>query len=418
LSTGVETFFRSRWVERPECATELDPAELPTGFRAAGVTAGIKPSGGLDVGVVACDSDAPTSAALFTRNAVVAAPVQVSRRAALDSLRGVVVNAGNANVSDGQRGLDTAQAMVDAGATALSIDPKQLAVASTGVIGQQLDREKVTEGIDRAVGELSERGALAFADAITTTDRWPKRASLELELPSGKVRLCAQAKGGGMIRPDFATLLCFVETDAAIDRATLELMLRHAVQKSFDRISVDGQLSTNDSVFMIAGGDAGIGIASGSDDAKPFGEALDALLLQQALEIVSDGEGATRVARLTIKGPTNAVEPVARAVATSPLVQTALAGADPNWGRIIQSVGAALADHEPVPIGLAIEGIQLASEGNAVELDDLKRKHLEHAMAATEVEIAITLGEPTDVAEIYCCDIGHDYITLNAEYTT
>lgn len=418
MSTGAKTFFRSRWVECPDHVRELDPAELPAGFRAGGVAAGIKPSGGPDVGVIACDAPDPTSAALFTRNAVIAAPVQISKRAKLDSLSAVVVNAGNANVCDGERGLATAEAMVNAGASGLSLDAGRVAVASTGVIGQQLDRERVIEGIGRAIAELSDSGGVAFADAIVTTDRWSKRASLEVQLAAGAVRLCAQAKGGGMIRPDFATLLCFVETDARIDGDTIERLLRGAVQRSFDRISVDGQLSTNDSVFMIAGGGSGVAVEPGSEDDIRIAAALDALLLQLAIEIVSDGEGATRVAHLTVKGPEVTAETVARAVATSPLVQTALAGGDPNWGRILQAAGGALTEAESTALDLSIEGIALARRNDAVELDDLKRKQLEHAMAATEVEIEIGLTEPTDSAEIYFCDIGHDYITLNAEYTT
>ncbi|MEX0993359.1 MAG: bifunctional glutamate N-acetyltransferase/amino-acid acetyltransferase ArgJ [Solirubrobacterales bacterium] len=416
--TELESFFRSRWVERPQHATELDPAELPRGFRAAGLACGLKPSGGPDVGLIVCDTPVSTSAARFTRNAVTAAPVVVSRRKALKELRAVVVNAGNANVSDGTRGIETADAMVEAAARSLDLDPRLVGVASTGVIGQQLDREKVVAGIERAAGQLSESGADAFADAIVTTDRWPKRASLELRLSGGVVRLCAQAKGGGMIRPDFATLLCFVETDAALDPITTDRLLADALVRSFERISVDGQMSTNDSVFFIANGASGIPVVPGSDDERLFASALDELLLAHALEIVSDGEGATRVARVLVRGPVESVEPVARAVATSPLVQTALAGADPNWGRIIQAAGAALPDAVGTPIDLSIEGVALAQASDAVELSDSQVGQVELAMRKPEVEIAIGLSDPENSAVIYFCDLGHDYVTLNAEYTT
>jgi glutamate N-acetyltransferase/amino-acid N-acetyltransferase len=347
----------------------------------------------------------------------VAAPVTVSRRARLGELRAVVVNSGNANVSDGERGLATAEAMVATAAAGLGLDPGTVAVASTGVIGQKLDRDAVTGGIESALEQLSGQGGVAFSDAIMTTDRWPKRASLDVELSTGVVQLSAQAKGGGMISPSFATLLCFVETDARIDQVTLKRLLQSAVAGSFERITVDGQMSTNDSVFMIAAGE-GVDLAPGGDDERRFAEALHALLLQHALEITSDGEGAIRVARLTVKGSVESIEPVARAVADSPLVKTALTGADPNWGRIIQAAGGALPDATGVGIDLAIEGVQLARNSDAVAIDAETMRKVEEAMAQNEVDIEIELPDAEDTTHLYFCDFGHEYVKINSEYTT
>ena len=257
------TFFRSRWVDAPAAITELERGVLPRGFRASGLACGIKPSRRLDIGVVACDGDA-TSAAMFTRNALVAAAVELSREADLSRLRAVVVNSGNANVGTKEQGRAVAEAMADAVADELGVQRRRVGVASTGVIGVPLDMEAVSGGARRAAAELSEDGGARFSEAIMTSDRWPKRASLEVSLGGGPVRLCAQAKGAGMLSPSFATMLCFVQTDALVDATTLDRLLRAGVERSFERVSVDGQLSTNDSVFAIAGGAAGVSVGPGS----------------------------------------------------------------------------------------------------------------------------------------------------------
>ncbi len=296
------SFFASRWVDRPGHVSELAPTALPEGFVAGGVAAGIKPEGE-DVGLLFSEREATTSAARFTTNALVAAPVTVARdEADLSALRAVTVNSGNANVSDGERGLETARAQQRAAAEALDLDPKAVAVASTGVIARELPRAKAVAGIRQAAEALAPN-AQAFSDAILTTDNGPKRACLELALPSGGVvRLAGQAKGGGMISPHFATMLCFVQTDAALAAETVELLTGVCVKRSFDRISVDGQLSTNDAVFVQANGASGVQVEPESPDELAMGEALDALLRQLALEMVADGEGASRVGRVVVRG--------------------------------------------------------------------------------------------------------------------
>ncbi|HEV3378246.1 MAG TPA: bifunctional ornithine acetyltransferase/N-acetylglutamate synthase, partial [Thermoleophilaceae bacterium] len=244
------TFFRSRWVEAPAHARELDPTALPAGFRAAGVAAGIKPDG-LDVGVLVSDQPDTVSAARFTTNARLGAPVIVSKQADLGRLRAVAANSGCSNVGDGRRGLETAVAMQETAAEEIHVEPAQVGVASTGVIGHELPRERVLKGVRDACAALQTH-ADAFSQSILTSDSGPKRACLEVELENGRVRLAAQAKGAGMIQPRFATMFCFLQTDAALQQHTLDLLTGVCVKRSFDRISVDGQLSTSDTVFALA----------------------------------------------------------------------------------------------------------------------------------------------------------------------
>jgi glutamate N-acetyltransferase / amino-acid N-acetyltransferase len=417
MKADVETFFRSRWVEPPADMREVEPARLPAGFRAAGVAYGYKPSGRPDLGLLVCDSDAATSAALFTRNAVVAAPVTVSRASELARLRAVVVNSGNANVGTGAEGLEVARAMASAVGDALGVPAVRIGVASTGIIGIPLEREPLLDGIEHALGSLDAAGGADFAEAILTSDRGPKRATLEVELAAGPVTLSAQAKGAGMISPSFATMLCFVETDAALDHTTLERLLKGAAARSFERISVDGQLSTNDSLFALASGASGHEVHPGTDDERSFAAALTALLRQLAIEIVADGEGTTRVARLAVRGPGAAVEPVARAVGNSPLVKCALYGGDPNWGRIMQAAGQALLDTS-AEIDLSIEGLPVARRGVEARLDDSERQRVESAMRQPEVELVLELPGGDEETELFFCDLGHEYVSFNSEYST
>jgi len=404
-------------VQRPEHVKELAPTALPEGFRSAGIAAGIKREG-LDVGLLVSDREATVSAARFTANALVAAPVAVARAADLGALRALAVNSGNANVSDGDRGMATAHAQQQAAADALDLDAAAVGVASTGVIGRELPREKLVAGIRHAAEALAPN-AQAFSESILTTDRGPKCACLEVALPSGEtVRLAAQAKGGGMISPRFATMLCFVQTDAGLAPETVDLLTGVCVRRSFDRISVDGQLSTNDAVFALANGAGGVALEPESKDELALGEAYDALLRQLAIEMVADGEGAQRVGRVVVTGATEVVEPVARAVADSPLVKTALLGADPNFGRILQAAGQALAGRSPFVVDLAIEGRQVVSAGTVVELEPGEWEGLEQDVAAPEVEFELTVPGEGGETEVFFSDLTHDYVTLNSQYST
>jgi glutamate N-acetyltransferase/amino-acid N-acetyltransferase len=412
----VTITFSSRWAEAPDHVTEL-PGGLPAGFRAAGVACGLKPSGAPDLGLLVSDAPDTISAARFTRSGVLAAPVLLTQeRCQLAGIRAVVANAGNANAATGRRGLEDAARMQGAGAMAAGVLEDRVAVASTGVIGVPLDTEKVIRGISDARRELAADGDRAFGAAIRTTDAFPKQATLQVALPSGTVRLCAQAKGAGMISPSFATMLCFVETDAALRPETADLLLGVCVKRSFDRISVDGQLSTNDTAILMASGASGVTIEPESDDELRFGEALDYLLRRIALQIVRDGEGAGRVGRVVVHGghEENVVR-AARAVADSPLVKSAMHGGDPNWGRIAQAVGAALHDTAPLPLDIWIEDVQVCRGGAAMPFDEAA---LAGAVAGEEVEYSVGLPGDGAEAEVFFSDLSHDYVTINAEYTT
>jgi glutamate N-acetyltransferase / amino-acid N-acetyltransferase len=413
---AAATFFRSRWIERPEHVTELDPAALPAGFRAAGVAAGLKPDG-LDVGVLTSDAPGTVSAARFTTNARVGAPVVVSRQADLGRLRAVVANSGGSNTGDGERGLETARAMQGAAAEELGVEPAQVGVASTGVIGIELPREPAVGGVRAACAALGDDAA-DFSAAILTSDSGPKRACLEIELSGGPVRLAAQAKGAGMIQPRFATMFCFVQTDAELDQETVDLLTGVCVKRSFDRISVDGQLSTSDTVFALAGGASGVRVEPEGSDELRLGEALDALLRQLALEIVADGEGARRVGRIAVEGRPDAVEPIARAIANSPLVKAALHGGDPNFGRILQAAGAVWPPDVPFVADLEIEGRQLVSAGDAIGLSASDLRELEELVSGDEVEYRLAIPGEGGETEVFFSDLSPEYARYNAEYTS
>jgi glutamate N-acetyltransferase / amino-acid N-acetyltransferase len=408
--------FSSRWVELPGHVRELGGG-LPAGFRAAGVACGLKPSGGTDLGLLVCDAPDTVSAARFTRSGVLAAPVLLTQeRCRTDAIRAVVANAGNANAATGRRGLDDAARMQGAAAMASGVGEDRVAVASTGVIGVPLDTDKVIKGIGAARRELAADGDASFGEAIRTTDRFAKSASLEVSLSSGTVRLSAQAKGAGMISPAFATMLCFAQTDAALAPETADLLLGVCVKRSFDRISVDGQLSTNDTAILMASGASGVTVQPESEEEGRFGEALDHLLRRLALLMVRDGEGAARVGRVVVHGghePT--VVAAARAVADSPLVKAALHGGDPNWGRIAQAVGAVLHDAAPLPLDIWIEEVQVCRAGAAVPYDE---RALARAVSGEEVEYTVALPGEGAEAEVLFSDLSHEYVTINAEYTT
>jgi glutamate N-acetyltransferase / amino-acid N-acetyltransferase len=420
-----QPFFHSRWSPQPEYVTDLGPdAGLPDGFRAAGVACGVKPSGNHDLGILVCDAAQPTSAARFADTGTPAAPVLVSRQhSRLDALRAVLANSGCANAATGRRGLDDAAKTQGAVAMAVGIKPDEVALGSTGGISHYLPMDNVLRGILDASSQLRREGDGDFQQAIQTTDAFEKRANLELRLPAGAVRLSAQCKGAGMISPRFATMLCHVQTDAVLQAHTADLLLSVCVQRSFDRCSVDGQLSTNDTAILMCSGASGVLVAPESEDELRFGEALDALLRQLAILMVKDGEGAGRIARVLVRGGHEpSIEAAARAVANSPLVKAALHGADPNWGRIVQAVGGALGARGPYPAPLAmdisIEGIQVCSAGAAIPYDE---SALAQAVQADEVEYDITLGGRDPIraeTEVFFSDLSHEYVTINADYTT
>jgi glutamate N-acetyltransferase / amino-acid N-acetyltransferase len=386
--SGEEGFFRSRWVDAPRGVEELEPAELAPGFRAGGAHVGLKGGGATDVGLLVCDAERVSSALVLTRNASAAAPIRVCRDVVDQAnVRAAVVNSGNANAETGEKGFADALAMSERAADALGLETAQVAVAETGVIGVPMPMSSVLHGIEAASKDLAADHADVFAEAITTTDRWRKLVTLTLD----GVTLSAQAKGAGMIQPNMATMLCFVQTDAVVEDPAAAL--KRAVETSFNRITVDGQMSTNDTVLLQATGASG----------RPLPEGLlEAVLLQLAIEIVRDGEGAARAGRIEVTGAADQgeAERVARAIANSPLVKTALYGRDPNWGRIAQAAGAAVAGADLDEIGAdSIDAAELGAEG-------------------PEANIALRLSRGSARAHVYFSDLGHEYVTLNAEYTT
>jgi glutamate N-acetyltransferase/amino-acid N-acetyltransferase len=382
------SFFRSRWVEAPAGVEELDPAQLTPGFRAGGAHCGLKGGGRTDVGLVVCDAEEVASAMVLTRNASAAAPIRVCREVVdAGRVRAAVVNSGNANAETGAQGYADALAMSAEAARHLGVATERVAVAETGTIGVPLPIDAVLGGIAEAATGLAADGGNAFSDAILTTDRGPKRCTLR----AGGVTLSAQAKGAGMIEPNMATMLCFIQTDAVVEDP--DPLLRAAVDASFNRITVDGQMSTNDTVLLQASGASG----------QPLPEGLlEAVLMQLAIEIVRDGEGAARAARIEVSEAASAAEAerVARAIANSPLVKTALFGRDPNWGRIAQAAGAALVGEDLDEIGA--DSIDAAELGGDV----------------AEAEIGLRLGRGEHSAHVWFSDLGFDYVKLNAEYTT
>ncbi len=406
--------FASRWIDPLDHVRELPPTTLAPGFRAGAAAAGLKPEG-LDVGVIFSGSEATVSAARFTTNARVGAPVVVSRAAETTALRAVVANAGGSNTGDGERGLETARAAQALAAELLGVRPGQVGVASTGVIGSELPRDTLLAGVRSAVGALGEDSD-GVSRAIMTSDNGPKRLCLQVALPSGStVHLSAQAKGAGMISPRFATMFCFVQTDAAMSEATLDLLTAVCVKRSFDRISVDGQLSTSDTVFVQAGGASGVQIEPETEDELKLGEAMDVAMRALALQIVADGEGARRVGRIVVTGDDRLIEPVARAVANSPLVKTALHGADPNFGRILQAAGMAFPPDEEFVVDLEIEGRPVVSAGHAI-VDDLRE--LEPLVQGPEVEYRLTLPGSGGETEVFFSDLSAEYVHFNADYTS
>ena len=419
-----ESFFRSRWIDVPEQAVEVHDGMLPKGFRAAGVACGIKESGSRDLGLIVSDEPGTTSAARFSRTGTPSAPVQLNReRADLHAIQVVIVNSGNANAATGKRGFDDAIKMQGAAAMVAGVPESRVAVASTGVIGVPLSIGKINTGLAKLTHGLRADGGEEFAEAIRTTDAFPKQVTLDVTLSGGTVRLAVQAKGAGMISPNFATLLVFVQTDAVMDADEVSLLLSVCTKRSFDRISVDGQLSTSDTIVLQASGASDVRIEPESEDERIFGEVLDATLRQIALLVAKDGEGARRVGRVVVKGgDERGVERVAHAVADSPLVKTALYGGDPNWGRIIQAVGAALPigvvggnQMAPLDVDISIEDIVVCVNGGYVEHDAAA---LTAAVQRDEVEYEIVLPGEGAEAERYFSDLGHEYVTINAEYTT
>lgn len=394
----------------------LEPIGCP-GFEAAGIAAGIKKSGDFDLGVI-CSRQPAVVAGLFTRNQVQAAPVLVSKaRVAKGTARAVVVNSGNANCYTGDQGMADAEAMAALTAAELKLAPEDVLVASTGVIGAPLPMEKIALAAPDLAAHLASQGFEAFSRAIMTTDTVPKLVQRRGEIDGRPVTLVAVAKGAGMIRPDMATMLCFVCTDARIQGPLLHQSLKEAVDRSLNRITIDGDTSTNDMVLMLANG-ASCADVETPEQHKIFQALLNDLLADIAHRLVRDGEGVTKVARITVQGAPSdgAAWRIADTVAHSPLVKTAFFGEDANWGRIIAAVGRAGVPLDPQKIDLFFGPVQIVSQGRWCGPEAEARAATVLKQAEFSVTVELNQGRGTD--SLLTCDFSLDYVRINADYRT
>ena len=384
------------------------------GFSFGGIACGIKSTGALDLGVILAEREVPT-AAVFTRNRVRAAPVvlaskRVRRR---KSARAILVNSGNANACTGSVGDDAALRMTDALARALGVAPASILPASTGVIGVPLPVERI-EGATPALLDSTSTRSEPFARAILTTDAGPKVARATFSVGKQKYRVGGFAKGAGMIHPDMATTLAFVCTDAPIAAPALETALRDATDRTFNRISVDGDTSTNDSIFLMASGSAreltGRGLTA-------FSDALHGVLDSLAQMIIADGEGAEHRVRIRVERARSTAQAlkIARTIATSPLVKTALHGCDPNWGRVLAAAGRSGARFDPRVAELFIGSVRVAAHGLSM-MNAASEKRAAKIMTKPAYEIRLVLHEGKAEAHYDTCDLGHEYIRINADY--
>lgn len=388
------------------------------GFTAAGVKAGIKKSGNLDVAVIYTKTQAVV-AGTFTQNKVAAAPVYVSKEVvATGTAHAIVANAGCANACTGQQGLDDAHKMAQIAADELGVNADDVIVGSTGVIGVNLPMDKLEAGIKDAVANLSADGSGNAGRAIITTDTHSKSVTCEFELSGKTVRMGAIAKGSGIIRPNMATMLCYITTDIAIDQALLQKAVSGCVEKSFNMISVDGDMSTNDMVIVLANGEANNAkITEENADYQIFFDKLMMLCTELAKQIAADGEGASKFLTINVKGAKSFADAktVGMAIANSPLVKTAFFGEDPNWGRVICAVGYSGADMVPEKTVVKFGGITIFANGTGATYDE---KALAHVMKEKDIVIDIELNMGQEDATVWSCDLSYEYVKINGEYHT
>ncbi len=389
----------------------------PAGFRAAGVSCGIKKAG-LDLALIAADARS-SAAAVFTTNKAQAAPVTLSTShldRSAGHARAVVINSGCANACTGADGMVTARAMAEAAAARFGCEPSEILVASTGVIGVALDRDKVVAGIDAASRALSRDGGGSAARAIMTTDPFPKEAAVEVTTASGRFRVGGIAKGSGMIEPLMATMLAVVTTDAKVNPAVLRRALSAVTDVTFNAISVDGECSTNDCVFALASGASDVSL--GENDLGLLTEALRQVCEPLAIGIVRGGEGATKLVTIEVTGArsNDDAKKAARAIANSPLVKTAVHGADPNWGRLVAVAGRAGVDFNLEGARVRIGGVELFADGRP--FDDRSPEASTH-LQGTDVTLHVDLGtRGPGTARMWTCDLSAEYVRINAEYRT
>lgn len=389
------------------------------GILAGGVSAGIKPSGKKDLALIYSPTPA-RAAAVFTANQVKGAPVIVSMEHARSGItQAIVASSGCANVCTGEQGLRDAREMTKSVGDLLRIPARHVLVASTGVIGVPLPMDKVRAALPKLVKSLSPQGGRAAAEAIMTTDTRPKEAALRVEVSGRPITIGGMAKGVGMLDPHVATMFCFVATDAVIPPDALRSVVRRSVEATFNRITVDGDQSTSDTVAVLANGVAeNPTLEPGARGLGAFARALEALMQRLARMLVADGEGATRLVSITVRGAASRRDALvaARSVANSPLVKTAIAGQDPNWGRIMMALGKSAARVEQQRVAIAFDDESLVEQG--MLRDGARIGRIREIMGRPEYAIIVDLGLGRGEDRVWTCDLSEEYVRINAKYTT
>jgi len=392
---------------------------LPGGFEFTGIACGIKPSGKLDLAVISSQTPC-VAAGVYTQNIVRAASIEWNQRLTpTDGFKAIVINSGNANACTGQRGIDDNQTIASIAAKHLDADENQVLVLSTGVIGQHLPMQETTNGIAQAISEQggSEDHFELATMAILTTDKGPKTVESVVSTNSGDIKIAGMAKGAGMIGPKMATMLAIIISDAKISSDSAQQILNRAVEQSFNRISVEGHTSTNDALVMICNGNSEIEVES-DESLREFEKAVTESCIQLAKQIPADGEGASHLITIDIHGATNdqQADSVARTVAASALVKTAITGSDPNWGRIVSAAGYAGAEMDVSMTSLKLNGFLVFDNGQPVQFDE---KQVSQALNDQfETLIELTIGSGPGSARHWTSDLTQEYVRFNSEYTT
>lgn len=387
------------------------------GFKAAGMFCGIKKKR-KDLALIYSETECSV-AGTFTLNKVKAAPIVISQELVKQNnkVKAVLVNSGNANACTGETGHQDALSMQKCCAEKLGISTSEVIISSTGVIGQKLPVEKINDNMDEIISLLSENGGLDAAEAIMTTDKYVKSYAVEVSLSKGDVTIGGICKGSGMIMPNMATMLGFICTDAAIDQSIIQNLLFSCVNSSFNKISVDGETSTNDMVTLMANGAAGIEITEGTKDYEDFKEALLAISIDMAKSIVSDGEGATKLVQINVTNAKTAEDAslIGKAIAISPLVKTAINGRDANWGRIVSAAGNSGAEVIPEKMSISFNKLPILKRNFEIVLDEEKALEV---LSLPEFEINIDINNGNEACTWWTCDFSEEYVRINADYRT
>lgn len=387
----------------------------PKGFKSAGIHCGIKKSK-KDLALIYSELPA-TAAGVFTTNKVLAAPVLVCKEFlnSSDSFHAIIINSGNANACTGKLGLENAYKMADETAKQLKIKSNQVFVSSTGVIGEQLPMDKIIKGINHIVDSIEDGNDLATAQAIMTTDTFPKLFNKTFLIDGKEVSIGGIAKGSGMIHPNMATMLAFITTDAKIEKSTLQKLLKNVTDLTFNKIVVDGDTSTNDMVLMLANGASNVEIIDETENYKIFEKNLYELLKKLSIDIVKDGEGATKLVEINVEGALSDTDAdkAARQIALSPLVKTAIHGEDANWGRIIAAVGYSGIEFNPDLFELEINEVPILKQNYEVTLPN---ELANQTLKSSEVKIRVNLNAGNGKATIWTCDFSEEYVKINGSY--